>query len=167
MANFGCISLSLDWPAHAPPTASSTEFIGLFNRQFNDHQPAGLRDGCARGQNFAAVAVARNLRSAWRTGGGGAGRLDVSESRNIAPDQAQLGMRDDLVLRINNVSNAALADLARAHEILNELEIDLRNHHPATCAGDREGHVGFRLSAKVERPVVVLASGGVDKLRVL
>src|SRR5882672_5579646 len=116
---------------------------GLLDWQFNDRQPVESRDGRRRRQNLAAVAVVRNLSRSRNIGPGGASCLDVSETGNIAPDQAQVGMRKDLVLRINNVSNATFADLGRAHEVLAELEIDLRNYHPvlATRAGDRQGHV--------------------------
>ena len=78
-------------------------------------------------------------------------------------------MRDQPPLRVDHIGVAALADLDLGDHVPDQLEIDLGHAHAgiAPGAGDRERHVGLRLAAEIDRPVIDLACHRLRELRIV
>src|SRR6478752_7258997 len=78
-------------------------------------------------------------------------------------------MHDDASLRINNVSDAVLADLGLSHNVPHWLKIELDNAHASVPppTGHSHGYVGLRLAAHVDRPVIDLLGHRLCEFRFL
>ena len=100
-----------------------------------------------------------------------AGRLHLRQTREIgvAQHQADVGMGNKTALRIDQIGLPARAHLDLGYHVPDELEIDLGDAHariPAR-AGERQGHVGLGLPAKIDGAVVDLVRNRFGEFRVL
>src|SRR6516164_3355402 len=111
--------------------------IGLLGRQLDEHQPAERRHSRISGEHPAPLDILRFLhRLRWivagvgTTGGdAGARRAHLRELRHvgIAQYEADIGMRDQPSLCVNDIGVTALADLDLRDHVPDELEIDFRD----------------------------------------
>jgi hypothetical protein len=53
----------------------------------------------------------------------------VGETRKIVLNQIAIAIRNDAVLRIENVGGAMIADLGNRHQVLDRLEVELDDAH--------------------------------------
>jgi hypothetical protein len=78
-------------------------------------------------------------------------------------------MSDEAAGTIHNVCLSLLTHLDLRHDVPDEFEVDLcdSNARVATVPRQCEGHVGFRLGAKIDRAVIGLACDGLEEFRIL
>src|SRR5215470_5423414 len=81
----------------------------------------------------------------------------------------KVGMRHDAALAIENVAYATLADFQFPHKVPDKLETDLDNAHAGVLprASKRQRHIGFRLTAQIDRTEVDPAGLSHGEFRVL
>ena len=86
----------------------------------------------------------------------------------IAQHQADVGMRDQASLRIDDVGVTMFADLDLRDHVPDQLEIDLGNADTASRAGagNRQRHIRLGLMAEIHRPVIDLVGHGFGELRI-
>ncbi len=96
--------------------------------------------------------------------------LDLREVREIgiAQHEADVWMRDQPPLPVDDVGLPARADLDLGDDVPDQLEIDLGDGDAGVAprAGERQRHVGFRLAPEVYRPVIDLVGDGLGEFRV-
>ncbi len=131
--------------------------IGLLDRQLDEDEPAQRRHRRIGAQHLAAVKVLRLLH---RTGLPRARRRDLGEPRHVgvAQHEADVRMRDQAAVAVDDIGDAALADLDLRDHVPDQLEIDLGDAHAgvAAGAGERQRHVRLGLAAEVDRAVIDL-----------
>src|SRR5262249_13771205 len=84
-------------------------------------------------------------------------RAHLRELRHVgvAQHEADIGMRDQSSLRVDDVGMAALADLDLRDHIPDELEIDFGDAHTGVApgAGNGQRHVRLGFAAEIDRAV--------------
>ena len=96
-----------------------------------------------------------------RAAGARSGRTHLSQPGHvgIAQHQADVWMRDQPPLRIDDIGMTALADLDLRDHIPDQLEIDLGDAYAgvASCSSDSERHVRLGFAAEIDRSIIDLA----------
>jgi hypothetical protein len=107
----------------------------------------------------------------WAVTRAAAGRTHLRQPRHvgIAQHEADVGMRDQPALRVDDIGVPVLADLDLRDHIPNQLEIHLSNTHArvAPGAGNGERHIWLGLAPEIDWPVIYLARYSFRKLRVI
>ena len=87
----------------------------------------------------------------------------------IAQNQADVWVRDQPPLRIDDIGMPALADLDLRDHIPDQLEIDLGDAYTgvAPCSGNSERHVRLGFAAEIDRAVVYFVRNRLREGRVL
>ncbi len=127
----------------------------------NASASAASSSALERGEHPPALNVLDHLHLLrWHAGLAGARCAHLLQARQVgvAQHQADVGMSDQTPLRVDHVGLPVRADLDLRHHVPDELEIDLRDAHPGVPAraSHPERHIGFRLAAEIDRPIVDL-----------
>ena len=146
----------------------------LRDREVDENEPAERVDRGRGGQHLLALQTApeRRLdRRALRTCCGRPRRLDLRQAGNIGllQHQADVGVRNQPALRVDDVGAATLAHLDGRYDVPDELQVGLRRDHPRVLAAarKRDGHVRLGLLAEVHRAEVGLAGDRLLELGIL
>ena len=86
----------------------------------------------------------------------------------VAQHQADIRVRNQPPLRVDDIGVAALADLDLRDHVPDQLEIDLGDAHAGVAPrpGDGQGHVRLGFTAEIDRAVIDLAGDRFSELRV-
>ena len=87
----------------------------------------------------------------------------------VAQHKADVGMRNQPALSVDDVSAAVLANLDLGHHVPDQLQVDLGDADAGvlTGAGHRQRHIGLGFPAEVDRPVVDFVGDGFGEFRLL
>ena len=100
-----------------------------------------------------------------------AGRTHLRQPRHVgvAQHEADVGMRDQPPLRVDDIGMPMLADLDLRDHVPDQLEIHLGDTHAGVApgAGNGERHVRLGFAAEIDRPVIDLARHRFRELRVV
>ena len=145
--------------------------ISFLDWQFDEHEPAERRDRCISGQHAPAANVLGFLDLVGRRCLHVRARsLDLREVREVgvAQHEADVRMRDQPPLPVDDIGLTTLADLDLGDNVPDQLEIDLGDGDAgiAPRAGERQRHVGFQLAPEIDRAVIDLVGDGLGEFRV-
>ena len=99
---------------------------------------------------------------------GCSGRIHLSQAGHVrvAQHQADVWMRDQPPLGIDDIGMTALADLDLRDHIPDQLQIDLGDAYAGvtSCSGNSERHVRLGFPAEIDRSIVDFASHRLGEL---